>query len=171
LYYIDADGKEHRAITNESLISLGEKQIVLEKNLINLLRQQKKLSSTEFKFLMDKYSDTLRYYAQFTSWMQETLDDQKTDLPPYTSMYFEAQKIAFQNHQKEIVKYFPSKVITIPKTLDWSSYYESDLPPIKQLSNIAIIEKQVVKKKKPILITDEEAQRYLLETVFKVKVD
>lgn len=184
IMYVDKSGEPYRVITTESIYPLLTKAVILDKNMFLLLEQKRKLSSTELNFLLEKYYDSLNFYVLASNWMYTNLGSLKTKLSQDVAIYFETQNLAFQNHEKEFIKFFPLYNPAVPKTppIDWSRFNKTNFPPLEQLvnkeietelSSIMEINKNpgVKKTKKPPLITDEQSRRYLLESVFNIKYD
>jgi hypothetical protein len=168
-------------ITTESLHPILGKATFLDKNMFLLLEQKRKLSTTELGFLLEKYDESLYFLVWASSWMQENLHSLKSPLSQEIGIYFEMQSEAFENHNSTFRKHFPLFKAPAPKKIAWSSFDEIDIPPLRSLQSqkennelVSILKtdgKTKAKKvKKPPLITDEQAQKYLLETVFKVKI-
>ena len=178
--YLDPNGNNYNVITIQSIYPLLSKAVILDKNMFLLLKQKRKLSIIELNFLLEKYYDTLNFFAVASKWMYTNLHSLKTELSQEVAIYFETQNLAFQNHEKAFKKYFPLYKTAIPKTIDWSHLEENEFLPMEQLATKEI-EKEltsilkpkeklgVKKNKEPAIIADKLAQRYLLETVFNVK--
>jgi len=180
--YVDKKGKKYNVLTTESLYPILGKKAILDKSMFLLLEQKRKLPTMEFNFLIEKYYDSLSFFVSVSEWMHKNLHCLKTELSQEVAFYFETQNQAFQNHEKEFIKYFPLYNSTTPKTepMDWSSFDKNEFPPLeqlgfkeigKELTSILKTEKKpgVKKRNKLPIITDEQSKQYLLETVFNIK--
>jgi hypothetical protein len=179
---IEKNATDFRVLSAESVSPILTKAAVLDKNMFLLLKQKKKLSSSEFSFLLDKYSELLYFFRVISEWMSKNIRSLDTPLSKETAIYFESQHLALENHEQAFRKYFPLYKISVSKAIDWSRVTKNDFPPLAQLTTkevekglksiLASDKKPAVKKeKKAPLLTDEQSQRYLLETVFNVKLE
>lgn len=153
------------------------KTSLLNDNLFRLTDEKKQFAEGDFKMLLNKYLEHLNALVYVTSW----LDSNSIQFIPHTNdankKALKAQAINFKNHLNEINSQFglfpPSKkqfdLDVIVKTFKNVKNSQSKIDVVKKASSPEI-EKNTKrqKKEKPILITDQESENFLLETIFNI---
>ena len=172
-----------------------EKVKRLEKNFFELLRLQRVLSEQEFHILITKYLDYVEFLASIAKWLLENLAKYRNpedDLD--VNSIFNVQWNQFAHHFLELFGAFGEKhnyviteFYTIPEFMGkylpdfvqrYTNFVERFPFPEGAKDFIETVTKKrqqtkkpKKKKEKPVLITDAEADLFLLETVFNVKFD
>ena len=170
------DGSNNILNNGASSYYLLEKTAELDKNTYELLEMRTKLDSDSFHFLAKKYFMNVEFYKRISAWMLDHVQEDIPDVNKETLLSFELQKTAFENHWNYIHKHFvPSaKIKTNVSDADLTT---KDFNIIQDLVGNPLESKSknkknpnTTKKEKKILITGEEAEKFLLETVFNVKL-
>lgn len=172
-----------------------EKRLKLERTYFELLRLQKILSEQEFKSLAYKYLDYVEFLTSFTTFMVDNLSaytkeendlfshsifsNQQNQLLTHLGELIDsfAEKINFPITDKQysieelLMKYVPNFVVRYTKFVktygpDKEVYFDTK----EKRKSIKRNKKQTGKNTREI-ITEEEAERFLLETVFNVKLN
>lgn len=169
-----------------------DKTSLLNKNVLTLIEKKEKLESISFDYIFNRYYDQVRAINIMSNWLNDEsrlkmIDDKRHK----TIQAFKLQQILFEKHQSELEKVFRSNNINknnystsdklelqLPILLDQLSKIESN-----QLSNNKIVEQLIAtskkqesqqklasKKPKKILITENDAEQFLLATVFGVSL-
>lgn len=172
-----------------------EKVSRLETIYFELLRLEEELSPKEFHMLIHKYMDYVEFLASMAKWFTEHLEtyfEVEGDTEAYGifgnqwnhfSIHFLELFSAFgkgNNYEitdfysiEEFVgKYLPDFVGRYKKFSQKFPFDNQEDDVIETTPNTKTkSRKQKKKKEKPVLIADEEADLFLLETVFNVKFD
>lgn len=171
-----SDGSNKAINNGASNYYLLQKTAELDKNTYALLEIRTKLDSDSFQFLAKKYCLEVGFYKRISTWMLNHVQEDVPDINKETLLSFELQKTAFENHWNYVQKHFvPSSQIksyvsdTELTAKDFSTIQDLVGNPLESNSKIENSTK-TNKKEKKILITGEEAEKFLLETVFKVKL-
>ncbi|MFC5194753.1 hypothetical protein ACFPH8_05380 [Bizionia hallyeonensis] len=176
------DGSNHVLNNDTSNYHMMSKGSALDKNIYELLDLKAQLTTEAFSFLSERYSLSVAFYKKVSSWMLEHV---KLDIPAIngeTLKSFEIQKLAFNSHWDYIQEHFsvPEHVKNHFAEVDLSSKeviamrdFMSDSE--QKSGNIhdnlqKAKNKSKKRKEKQVLITAEEAEKFLLETVFSVKL-
>lgn len=176
------DGSNHvlnNGVSNYYMLSKGS---VLDKNIYELLDLKAQLSLEAFSFLSERYSLSVAFYKKVSSWMLEHVKQDVSDINNETLKSFEIQKLAFNNHWDYIQEHF-----SVPESVREYFLEEGliakDVIAMRDFMSVAeykpenIFDKlqksttnSIKKKEKRLLITGEDAEKFLLETVFNVKL-
>jgi hypothetical protein len=172
---------------------LQQKRELLNKNTFKLLLQKDIQKPYQFDFLIKEYIKYVEFNLVATKWLLQQLDRYLPNTTKEIKIVLQLQCDCFKKHQQDIdqhlklEKQLPNENINL---LEFVSNNFKDLND--KISNIqinkpiatavsttvdvaAMAEKSAnpsnstQKKKKTPLITDEEARKYLLKTVFNVK--
>lgn len=170
------DGSNQALKNGASNFYLLGKTAELDKNTYELLDLKTKLDTDSFHFLAEKYLLNVGFYKRISTWMLDHVHEDIPDINKENLLSFELQKTAFENHCDYIQKHFvPLENMELDVSnsnltaKDFDSIRDllgSPLQPIKAIENPP----KIKKKEKKILITEEEAEKFLLETVFNVKL-
>ncbi len=157
----------------------------LDKNTFKLLDLQKDLDNKQFKFILNKYCQQLDFCRRISIWMVDNIQNDIKGINKETLLSFEMQQNSFNEHWKYVQENFVDapkmQETTTDKILSKKDYksFQDMLSPkgiLTSTKNTRIdTQKDVNKRKKPkrekkILVTEEEATTFLLETVFNVKL-
>lgn len=174
------DGQVEEIISGSRYTQLLEKPSLLEFNMLRLIDEEVHLNSTQFAVLLEKYILHLRFFVSISKWMDEHVN-QHCKLDKNLKDYFEIQRVSFQNHRQEIETKFSVNIITDLTSRQILSFIKKDssatLPNLlpkenksKKITDLPTSKSQKVDKtEKQILITDQEARSFLLESVFDFK--
>ena len=156
------------------------KSMVLNENIFKLIDLNERLKEKQFQFFLEKYLEHVNFVVYISNWMYEHLQQDIKDLQEDTIQAFESQVNVFKRHVEDLRTHIiiPDQVLS-SKTVNVSEFIERDLLDIKKALNInedsssqipkKVIEELPIKPKKILpLLTDEEAEIFLLETVFKI---
>lgn len=183
MFIINTSGV-NKPITNANeLLNLFEKEKILTSNIFQLLVLKTKLEKATFHYLLEEY------LKELVSWLG-VLDvvrvDAKVDLhyyKPYFQSYLDMQYNHLKNHKTEINqkfghwktefeigRIFNDPNFKLPKrrqkeNLSSNKIDNGKIAPIKGATQPAKI---IKRKSKPLLISDTDADAYLLKTVFNV---
>ncbi|WMI70085.1 hypothetical protein [Mangrovimonas sp. YM274] len=173
--FMDRDRKTSVDPARFEKYTLLEKSAVFEENVFVLLDAKEALGNTQFEHLFLKYWEHLDSFTMLSQWMHDNIHE-CIHLPSETIVeLFAIQRQLFEDHRsiilqkygnpktRERIKKFtdnikaqmasPNFKVTVPKL-------HAPTPPIKKSPK--------PRKKKTELITDEEVDKMLLETVFNV---
>jgi len=181
--YFNKDCKIVRGSVNSFSLEMIEKALLLEQNIFLLFDKKKYLSQNEFSYLLDKYLDDLIIYARISQWLNTNLAASFHDVQHDLKPIFELQAQYFNKHLQEIKdKFKNSKVSENINEKDLLLYFKNHFNAKKNLPlDQKIVETENLnfkaltpiaksKKEKKILVTDEETDAFLLETVFNVNI-
>lgn len=171
------NGDNHALNNSASAFCILGKAASLDKNIYDLLDLKVKLTSEAFQFLSEKYSLSVAFYNHVSHWMLEHVKDDILDCSEETINSFEIQKVAFAKHWDYIQMHF-----SVPDHIN--NYFDSIQLTTENISKIPdfitggrvqkerIFENLVKPKinKKKVLITPQEAETFLLKTVFNVQL-
>ncbi len=182
---IKGDGKNHALKNEPSYYHILGKTQALDKNTYTLIEVKAKLETSSFEFVIDKYCQYINFYIRVSVWLTEHVEKDIAELSQETLNSFVYQKEAFEKHRDYLQKSF----LTPKQKQDEGtnkSLTEEDLKSIRTLLNVSdeVTTKEGIissdfeppettkkaKKEKTVLMTEEEAEKYLLRTVFNVKL-
>ncbi|WCO02287.1 hypothetical protein [Psychroserpens ponticola] len=172
------NGDNYILDNDASSLYLLSKASALADNIYELLDLKAKLSPEAFSFLCERYSLSVAFYKHVSNWMVEHVKHDIPDCSEETINSFGIQKVAFTEHWDYIEKHF-----LIPKHIE--NYFDSaqlntqDIVKIPdfitgdQSQTERIFEKlaKPIKNKKKVLITEDEAEKLLLKTIFNVRLE
>jgi len=156
---------------------LLEKASILNYNTITLIDKKEDASSLQFSTLLESYIMHLRFYTFITKWMNENVTFH-CDANKKIKGYFQLQADCFQYHKVQIENKFSIQIIPNLNSAEVLTYIKNDNVLLlknvfKHQEKLDIIEASPTPKglkktgsQKPVLITDEESIKFLLETVF-----
>jgi hypothetical protein len=153
----------------------------LNENIFKLIDLNERLKEKQFQFFLEKYLEHVNFVVYISDWMDKHVEQDMNGLKLDTIQAFESQFNVFKQHVEDLRTHIiiPDQVIS-SKPVNVSEFIETDLLDIKKALNINEdssneIPKKVIKevslKTKKILprLTDEEAEIFLLETIFNAK--
>jgi hypothetical protein len=147
----------------------------LDKNIYELLDLKVKLTSEAFQFLSEKYSLSVAFYNHASHWMLEHVKDDISNCSEETINSFEIQKVAFAKHWDYIQKHFSVPDHT-KKYFDRIQLTTENISKIPYFITGGQEQKERIFKKlvtpklniKKVIVTPQEAEKFLLKTVFNV---
>ena len=149
-----------------------------DKNMFQLLDAQKRLDEKQFKYLLDKYYVHLNFFVKTSSLMVDNIQNDIKDISQETLQSFRLQHSAYREHWSSVQQNFKetslSKPLTLDKTLNEKELksFQNLIFPTGILPNIknkaSLVPFKRTKRKKKILVTEEEATAFLLKTVFNI---
>ena len=169
---------------------------LLTKNTLGLIENNEQLSSSNFNYILNNYLDQVKGLAFISDWMND--QDRLIEVAGIDSkarVNFNLQSELFEKHLDELSKTFKTGEIMlennesvikdlklqVPKLIEQiKNIGETQLVQVAMISefvqsaqkNVTIKPKEVLsgKKLKPILITENEAEEFLLATIFGIKL-
>ena len=162
-----------------SLEVLGKRNI-LEQNRFQLLDAKDKLGNYQYKTLLESYLARLNFFTYISDWMTTNLPNQNFTVTKEQFKAFELQSTLLKLHRNQI--YTDANIVNGNSQFtqhndfdnlkkDYSAVFEKLKTEFFQKKGIEewqlkAISPEVVKLKKQKLITDQEAEDYLLKTIF-----
>ncbi|MBR9847517.1 MAG: hypothetical protein GYB35_16085 [Algicola sp.] len=175
---VQTNGDNYILDNGASSFELLGKASVLSENIYELLDLKAKLSSEAFCFLCERYSLSVAFYKHVSNWMLEHIEDYILDCSEETINSFKIQKEAFDEHwdyiEKQflipdhVVNYFDNAQLNKQDVLKTPDFITGD-----QLLTETIFEKlsKPIRSKKKVLITEEDAEKHLLKTIFNIPIE
>lgn len=174
------DSQINGAISSWDYVQVLQKPTLLGNNMLRLVDEEASLNPSQFNTLLEKYSMHLRFYLFISKWMAEHINAHCI-IDKNIHGYFEFQKDAYQNHKREVEIKFGLLILVDLTSSEILRYIKKDTPvPISEVinkdnevpknteqENLDI--QKSPKPKKQLLITDEEAREFIMETVFNQK--
>ncbi|OMP29939.1 hypothetical protein [Mangrovimonas sp. DI 80] len=173
--FMDRDRKTSVAPARFQKYTLLEKSSIFEENIFALLDAKETLSKAQFEHLLKKYWEHLDSYTTLSQWMHDNIHE-CIHLPSESIVeLFAIQKQLFENHRNLVIEKYGNPISNerirlfkerMEKQMDSPNFKVTvpillaPTPPIKKSPE--------PRKKKKELITDEEVDKMLLETVFNV---
>ena len=165
-----------------------EKSVNLDANLFELLGLEKNVSLAEFHYVVAKYLDILEFLLTISNWMKDNLKvymESELDLDAYsvfgvqfnqlTKHFLEVYKIYGKAHEVALTESYSIEMIVNYYLPDLIARYIKFVEKVPfEIVKEGIIESTSTKHKKPkkkVLITEKEAENFLLETVFNIKIN
>ncbi|MFL1012091.1 hypothetical protein [Flavisericum labens] len=179
---LKANGDVGSITTPVNALEIYKKEDVLNGNLFQLLEIKEGHQNKSFGFLFEKYLSQVKTWAGVYDWLLNNLEKQIPQEYHGQKPLFEYQCIVLDKHLTMLDQEFQFNIDETATTnvVDILAENEAILPISGLLSNDlqasrsgeAINKKQKVTKpsKKPLLLTEQEADEYLLERVFNVKL-
>ncbi len=175
---IEKSGEINELKSCPGLFQIMEKPSILNGNIFLLSDQKAALNSFQFNLLMEKYLEQLRFYNTIAKWMALHIAEH-CEIDDNIKSYFELQDDFFLNHSQEIEAKFKIDTTTLTKPMDVLEHVEKDLSPFEKLiennksqNGITKLGRQMgqtkTRKTKPVLVTNQEAEDFLLKSVFNV---
>ncbi|WP_040281019.1 hypothetical protein [Psychroserpens damuponensis] len=183
ILFYDNQGKSMTSgIEDIILINILGKERILKMNLVTLLEAQSSISKAAFNIILEDYQNQIELHKNATSWMYENI---KVVFPNIEDVFISAFKIQanhFNVHCSQIHEHFrfikqEDKVLKHLKSTSFSSEVKSvkldqlqfQKPQNPTSTSISTSTPISIPKKKRV-ITDEEIDAFLLESVFSVKL-
>ncbi|MFH6769516.1 hypothetical protein V8G56_12265 [Gaetbulibacter aquiaggeris] len=161
-----------------TLDMLGKEEI-LKKNQFILFESRTNSDDDYFKVLLNDYMRQLEAHAFVTTWMHRNIEQVFKSIDEKTLTLFKLQAVYFENHYQEVYNHFkiqkhsPSNtnknIIKALKESLSKSAIELMKPPLFNNAPRNAQTTTTLKKKKS-LMSDEDIDRFLLTTVFNIKL-
>ncbi|MCR8668033.1 hypothetical protein NO995_10095 [Aestuariibaculum sp. M13] len=150
--------------TKFNRVEIATKCNLFEENLFLLIDAREKLAESQFQFLMNKYWEHLDIHANITYLMYVNLSKYFKDVSDNVTTLFKLQQDAFLKHHIEIKTKFSGFISGSPFKEKTGGFNVNEIgsEPIKKTTLKAL------KTKKPQLISDADADAFLLESVFNI---
>jgi hypothetical protein len=183
---IDHKGWNYELKESPSFYEILYKQTYLDDNMFILLDKREKLKTYQFQVLLDKYLQQLNFYVYVAEWMQNNLFMYIEGASDEIKNSFRLQYDTFQKHSDQIHSDVSTNSKEVTKTnMDVLEFVEDNVSDLKEIlsgneklklekvgSNIQEeIKLRKAEKKQSAILTNKEADDFLLKTVFKVKLD
>ena len=176
------DGKVSSINQVINSLELYKKDVILESNLFQLLEMKERLKMKSFGFLLDSYLVNVQAWMYAYNWLFENLEKQ---IPQVTETYmslFEYQKVVLTKHWADLKLHFElnihresTKTEMVDVLLEHKNTFPLGESLIDDMIEASTANKQIEKQKqykkahKKLLLTEEEADEYLLKSIFKIK--
>lgn len=182
IIFIDSEGYDSELKDQLSNYKIISKDMTLAKNILKLIDVQNGLSKTQFNFLLEKYMGHVNFLVIVSQWMKNHVCEDVKILRKETENAFYSQATLFSKHFDDIQsKVLQLEAPIVKEQIDVLKFIENDLSDIKANLSLSKGTEKVVKalevKKKPTVaktkktrppLTNEEAEAFLLETVFNI---
>lgn len=177
-----ADGDVGSLKKVANTLEIAKKGDILDGNVFQLLEMKGRLKAGPFGFLFDKYLSNVKTWARAYKWLLENFERQIFEADENQKSYFEYQCMILDEHLIKLNQKFrfDFNVTAMADLVDVLSQGKKTLPLGRPLFNDIIkgvhrVEenkkhKPVKQHKKQVLLTNEEADGYLLKTVFNVRL-
>ncbi|MBD0831653.1 hypothetical protein [Aestuariibaculum sediminum] len=152
--------------TKFSRVEIATKYNLFEENLFLLLDAQEKLTESQFQFLMNKYWEHLDIHVNITYLMYVNLGKYFVNLSENVRSLFKLQFDAFKVHHSEIKTKF-SKLIKGSPFEEKTRGFSANTYLTTQTKKTPVLKP---KPKKQQLISDADADAFLLESVFNIPI-
>lgn len=144
---------------NEITFDILKKSKKLRENLFELVGLHESCDENLFLFILESYKDHIMAMDYFFDLMLEDIEKRfQDDYKKYQSLFL-LQSSYIKTHWKDINKAFPLYIERYNREIDTEAFL---------FENVFNKEQKISKKSKKPLISDLEAQNFLLESVFKL---
>ena len=165
-------------ITSNDLEQLDHSKIItkgtiLDQNIFKLFEAKETYDDSQFKFLIEKYKEFIDMHCYITKWLYDNVRTFIKNIPDDIINLFRLQYLAFEKHQKQFYDHFnlsPENLIEekIKKRIS-DPNFKIEVPNLFNTKTEVVSQRKT--KRKPILITEKEADLFLLEAVFNVRLE
>ena len=192
---IKQDGAGYDTEHHDPLMELYSKKSNLNQNIVKLFDLQRNTVKTQYDFLIQQYLQEVDVYIFIYQWFYDNLHLCDHNITKDTKESFRLQKVVLEEHLQELNKH--CFVIEEPLKKEENillDFIENSIPELKNLllskndENASPKEKESsenssqlkddkplidnkTKKRKSKLVTEQQAEVFLLEKVFKIKVE
>jgi len=177
VFLIDSQGFDNELKDEFSNHLIQSKSMVLNENIFKLIDINERLKKEQFQFILKKYLEHVNFVFYVSDWMGKHVTEDVKDLRAETKEAFQSQVNVFLKHMEELKSHIIIPNQALPKEgIHVIEFIENDLKEILNFrknsdssKGIENKEASIVKpKKKSVLLTDEDAEVFLLESVFGV---
>lgn len=156
---------------NSNLVFLMNKAKYIERNMFDLIDAKETLKSKQFQFLLTKYKTQVDLWTFASALLQKDIETTTSALFVQNKGYINYQATILQQHQNNLEEHFEE----CERTIDDFDLKSLLLKNIEKEKNKATENQQKSNKKprlkKQPIISDSEADAYLLKHVFKVTTE
>jgi len=192
VFFLNEYGAIYEFKNQPVLVSILLKQQILDGNLFKLLDRKEKIKNPQIDFFTKKYIEKVHFCFYLSKWLNDNLASYDFEINEEVKSAFQYQYHFFQQHFEQLNEHFNSNEkstiqppINIGRLIDnnfeelkeslFKRYDNGDLKTVKESQNKLQVEnppnsKKRQKKEKPAMITEQEAEDFLFETVFNLKI-
>ncbi|WP_412983897.1 hypothetical protein [Pontimicrobium sp. IMCC45349] len=175
--YFDEDRIGSTNLSNINTIDFVTKSKYLQENILQLFKAKETINAIEFQFVLDAYKEHLGIHTFLTEQMAKHLKTYIKNVTPTIENLFQKQAQDFAKHFQQMTVHFGA--IEKPQFSDkniverFKEKFSQPLAEKLEFPKINTVDTPIIKKekkprKKQPIITNEEADNFLLETVFNV---
>ena len=161
------------------LLDLMNKKEVLKQNVILLLEAKTSLSSPAFNIVLKDYQNHLKWHVHVSSWMHENLKSSFPNVKDVLINAFQFQSKNFRSHHLEIESHFQLNHEDVQlNNIDVINSLKTNFPETSKQNTVfninqtnsekSTISEEYIEEKQ--IITDEDIDDFLLETIFNVEL-
>jgi hypothetical protein len=170
---IDAKGGISTLSGSIGNLDILSKSKVLKTNLLQLIELEGKIKKETFEMLMEEYLETLTGYDFIYTWMADHMARDIPEVHVSYGSYFTIQSNSVKEHLLQIKERFIDAKREITSEPNFDSIIESGKKFFPTVDSLNATQKKDTpqksrRKKKKVLPTEEEVDKWLLETVFSV---
>lgn len=171
---INQKGFDYQLKDQPSLYHIMGKQGMLDENIFNLLDKKETLNEYQFDFLLSKYLIQINFYVLISEWFNRNMTLHIENLSDEVKNSFKLQYEIFSKHLEQLKSnYFIKGKINLEHNTNIVELIENEFPELNNIfidssKNESKKNKTIKVPKKPPILTDNQAENFLLKTVFKV---
>lgn len=151
-------------------LEIMKKSGLLNTNKFLLLDAKGSYETEQYQPLFDSYVTQLSLYVYMTNWMQEHIIEQNFEATDEQKEALKLQSHLFKVHEIEVERLCRLKPTSSNVEFSISNFNKQKPNFFKDISKkvktIPTSKEPTIKKKKKILLTDEEAEHFLIEQLF-----
>lgn len=153
-------------------VNLLSKKSIFENNLLRLIEIEENGGQKSFNFLIEKYVSRIKGWEYIYEWLNNNVDNNIVDVSVSDKNLLQFQLDITKDHLREIESRFGKKN-NITSEEPKSIFLENkDLVVANGKTVYDFFKEQSdTSKKRQPLITNEDADRYLLETIFDIEFE
>ena len=172
LIFYDGRGKPHDINFGFDILEILNRERILKSNLFQLLDLESNLSDKTFKFLLEEYKVSLNTWYNFALLCRDDAKNKAKNYYDGIQFYLDTQFNAINDHREEVMVKFGSvnkefDINRLKKFLENENKSLNSNAQYVSKVGLSLVEKQ---NKKPLLLSDAEADNYLLKHVFHLKI-
>lgn len=195
LYLIQEDGACYRYTNQPILYSLFQKKSNLDNSIFRIFEIKKQLEEKQFNFFIQRYLTFVDVYVYISNWLVENIELYKEDLTDELQQAFNLQQEYLKQHlddlkqhcllvnsplkkEKEIIiDFIKDGIPELKELLTKKNNEEAEKKKLENQDEVEIKEKTKIVKEKAVQkmkenrITEIEAELFLMESVFNVKIN
>tara|TARA_R110000751_G_scaffold179809_3_gene286180 strand:- start:461 stop:1135 length:675 start_codon:yes stop_codon:yes gene_type:complete len=179
VYYNDLGKSMTSGLEDIILLDILGKQRILKNNLVLLLDAKSSFSNASFHIILEDYKKQIEFHNYATSWMYKNINDVFPNIDDVFISAFKIQANYFDVHYSQLEEHFQFKKEEVNldsnqvlKNLE-STFSKNSPEGISFKLNSAQFGKTKTSTpipKKKIVVTDEEIDEFLMQSVFGVKL-
>ncbi|MDN3665778.1 hypothetical protein ACFFU1_18220 [Algibacter miyuki] len=177
---IDRKGFDSELKDQQCHFEILSKPMILNDTIFKLIDQNERLPKQQFQFVLEKYLEHVNFVLYVSDWMENHVELDIPNLREDTKNTFISQTKVFLKHVEDLKSHIiiPNKLLK-NQEVNVLKFIENNLTEVKSELNIITdsersndllknVETPKLLKKKSPLITEEDAEAFLLETVFQI---